>query len=136
MEKTNLTAACPIALTKSDRTALREVASTALGDPDADRDSSNPSRLALSSRANQARNQNGGSQCANPPTSQRQFTTAELEFMQAMQEYKEQRGRMFPTWNEVLEVLGGLGYKMPTRGCVAQGDTKANGGPTLNDVAS
>ena len=37
--------------------------------------------------------------------------TAEQELMQAMQEYKESSGRMFPTWSEVLEVIQGLGYK-------------------------
>lgn len=31
--------------------------------------------------------------------------------MQAMQEYKRRSGRMFPTWSEVLEVLGSLGYR-------------------------
>ena len=31
--------------------------------------------------------------------------------MQAMQEYKYQSGRMFPTWSEVLEVLRDLGYE-------------------------
>jgi hypothetical protein len=35
---------------------------------------------------------------------------AELEFMQAMQDYKQSSGRMFPTWSEVLEVLKALGY--------------------------
>lgn len=33
-----------------------------------------------------------------------------MEFMSAMQDYKQRSGRMFPTWSEVLEVLGGLGY--------------------------
>ena len=37
--------------------------------------------------------------------------TAEQELMQAMQEYKESSGRMFPTWSEVLEVVQGLGYQ-------------------------
>ena len=31
--------------------------------------------------------------------------------MQAMQDYKQSSGRMFPTWSEVLEVLRGLGYE-------------------------
>lgn len=35
---------------------------------------------------------------------------AEREFMQAMQDYKQSSGRMFPTWSEVLEVLKTLGY--------------------------
>lgn len=37
-------------------------------------------------------------------------SNAELEFMQAMQDYKQSSGRMFPTWSEVLEVLKTLGY--------------------------
>jgi hypothetical protein len=41
------------------------------------------------------------------------YSTAELEFMQAMQEYKQSSGRMFPTWSEVLEVLKALGYAKP-----------------------
>jgi hypothetical protein len=35
---------------------------------------------------------------------------AELEFMAAMQEYKQRCGRRFPTWGDDLEVLTGLGY--------------------------
>ena len=31
--------------------------------------------------------------------------------MAAIQEYKRQSGRMFPTWSEVLGVLRGLGYE-------------------------
>ena len=31
--------------------------------------------------------------------------------MQAIQEYKQSSGRMFPTWSEVLEVIVGLGYQ-------------------------
>ena len=38
------------------------------------------------------------------------YSPAELEFMQAMQDYKQSSGRMFPTWSEVLEVLKALGY--------------------------
>lgn len=40
---------------------------------------------------------------------------AELEFLNAMQEYKRTSGRMFPTWSEVLEVLKNLGYEKPTQ---------------------
>ncbi len=36
---------------------------------------------------------------------------AEIEFMQAMHDYKQSSGRMFPTWSEVLEVIKGLGYE-------------------------
>jgi len=50
---------------------------------------------------------------------------AEMEFMQAMQEYKQKSGRMFPTWSEVLEVLRSLGYEKPGRssGAVSGGAT-------------
>lgn len=45
----------------------------------------------------------------------------EQEFMEAMRRYREESGRMFPTWSEVLEVLRGLGYakesKPPQREC-------------------
>ena len=39
------------------------------------------------------------------------YKEAELEFMNAMQLYKQTSGRIFPTWSEVLEVLKGLGYE-------------------------
>jgi hypothetical protein len=35
---------------------------------------------------------------------------AEIEFLAAIQEYKRQSGRLFPTWSEVLEVAMSLGY--------------------------
>jgi hypothetical protein len=46
-----------------------------------------------------------------PTTCERDSATAEREFMQAMQEYKQRSGRMFPTWSEILEVLRDLGYE-------------------------
>jgi hypothetical protein len=45
-----------------------------------------------------------------PMPCDREYSDPETEFMHAMQEYKKSSGRMFPTWSEVLEVLGGLGY--------------------------
>jgi hypothetical protein len=38
---------------------------------------------------------------------------AELEFIEAIQAYKQKSGRKFPTWSEVLEVLLSLGYEKP-----------------------
>jgi len=35
----------------------------------------------------------------------------EREFMLAMDRYKRQHRRPFPTWKEVLDVLKGLGYR-------------------------
>ena len=65
---------------------------------------------AQATRAAQARHQSGRRQFVDPATCERDYSSPELEFMQAMQEYKRTSGRMFPTWSEVLEVLKGLGY--------------------------
>ncbi|QEH34297.1 hypothetical protein OJF2_28320 [Aquisphaera giovannonii] len=62
-------------------------------------------------RAAQARNASGRRRFVDPTTCERDYSAAETEFMQAMQEYKQRSGRMFPTWSEVLEVLQGLGYQ-------------------------
>jgi hypothetical protein len=45
-----------------------------------------------------------------PTTCERDYSSDEIEFMRAMDEYKRKSGRMFPTWSEVLEVVRGLGY--------------------------
>jgi hypothetical protein len=46
-----------------------------------------------------------------PTTCERDYTTEEVEFMQALEVYKRASGRMFPTCSEVLEVLRSLGYQ-------------------------
>jgi hypothetical protein len=104
---------------KSDRTALAKVAASASGDPVGDRHWSNPSRVARSTRASEARNQSGRRRLVDPTTCERDYSAAELEFMQAIQVYKQRSGRMFPTWSEVLEVLRDLGYEKPTATQVA-----------------
>jgi hypothetical protein len=48
-----------------------------------------------------------------PTNCERDLTAAEVEFSEAMQEYKQRSGRMFPTWSEVLEVLRDLDYEKP-----------------------
>ena len=45
-----------------------------------------------------------------PTTCERDYSEAEVEFMNAMDEYKRTSGRMFPTCSEVLEVIRDLGY--------------------------
>ncbi len=45
-----------------------------------------------------------------PTTCERDYSEGEVEFMKAMDDYKQTSGRMFPTCSEVLEVLHGLGY--------------------------
>jgi len=45
-----------------------------------------------------------------PTTCERDYTDQEVEFMNALDDYKRKSGRMFPTCSGVLEVLRGLGY--------------------------
>lgn len=45
-----------------------------------------------------------------PTTCERDYSDAEVAFMNAMDEYKRTSGRMFPTCSEVLEVIRNLGY--------------------------
>lgn len=50
-----------------------------------------------------------------PTTCERDYTTDEVEFMQALDEYKRKNGRMFPTCSEILEVVRDIGYsRQPT----------------------
>jgi len=46
-----------------------------------------------------------------PTTCEREYTSDEIEFMQALDAYKRKSGRMFPTCSEILEVLRNLGYR-------------------------
>lgn len=46
-----------------------------------------------------------------PTTCERDYNDPEIEFMQAMDDYKHQSGRMFPTCSEILEVIMKLGYR-------------------------
>jgi hypothetical protein len=45
-----------------------------------------------------------------PTTCERDYSIEEVEFMNAMDEYKRTSGRMFPTCSEVLEVIRAMGY--------------------------
>ncbi len=45
-----------------------------------------------------------------PTTCERDYSSQEVDFMNAMDEYKRKSGRMFPTCSEVLEVIHDLGY--------------------------
>lgn len=46
-----------------------------------------------------------------PTTCERDYSSDEIEFMQALDEYKRRSGRMFPTCSEILEVIRSLGYE-------------------------
>ena len=45
-----------------------------------------------------------------PTTCERDYSQEEIEFMNALDEYKRNSGRMFPTCSEILEVFRILGY--------------------------
>ena len=66
-----------------------------------------------------------------PTTCERDYSDDEVEFMQALDEYKRKNGRMFPTCSEMLEVIRGLGYVKSGRAPVAgefQSDLPTIGG--------
>ncbi len=46
-----------------------------------------------------------------PTTFEKQYTDDELEFMNAMQRFKVQTGKSFPSHGEVLRVAHSLGYR-------------------------
>ncbi len=46
-----------------------------------------------------------------PTTCERDYNDEETVFMKAMDRYKRENRRPFPTWSEVLEVLRALGYR-------------------------
>jgi len=46
-----------------------------------------------------------------PTTCERDYNDDETEFMKAMDRYKRDNRRPFPTWSEVLEVMRALGYR-------------------------
>ncbi len=50
-----------------------------------------------------------------PSTCERDYSADEVEFMNALSEYKRSSGRMFPTCSEILEVLKDLGYEKCVR---------------------
>src|SRR6266480_844913 len=66
-----------------------------------------------------------------PTTCERDYTNDEIEFMKAMDQYKRDNRRPFPTWSEVLEVLRALGYRKtaePSQMSVAVGVGEAEPG--------
>ena len=69
--------------------------------------SRNPERVRPERRARKERRKR-----IDPTTFEKQYTDDELEFMNAMQRFKERTGRAFPTHGEVIRVAISLGYRM------------------------
>ena len=57
-----------------------------------------------------------------PTTFEKQYTDDELEFMNAMQRFKVQTGKVFPSHGDVIRVAVSLGYR---RGIEAEPDAGA-----------
>ena len=57
------------------------------------------------------RNQGERRRQIDPTTCERDYSDDEIAFMKAMDQYKRDNRRPFPTWSEVLEVLRALGYR-------------------------
>jgi len=54
---------------------------------------------------------NPKNQHMNPATSDRHYTLDEVEFMNALAEFKRASGRLFPSCSEILDILHKLGYE-------------------------
>ena len=69
-----------------------------------------------------------------PTTCERDYSPDEIEFMNALDEYKRASGRMFPTCSEILEVVMALGYvkrpdKEPLQSPVPEAEGQTESGP-------
>ena len=61
-----------------------------------------------------------------PTTCERDYNNEEIEFMKAIEQYKKEFSRPFPTWSEVLEVLKSIGYrKVAERSIIVPNRAKA-----------
>ncbi|MBX6316334.1 MAG: hypothetical protein IRY99_25995 [Isosphaeraceae bacterium] len=64
-----------------------------------------------------------------PTTFEKQYTEDEIEFMNAMQRFKVQSGKAFPTYGEVLRVALSLGYRQVVSGKPADVDAPETSTP-------
>lgn len=64
-------------------------------------------RLGLDRRRGPGRRRTDERRCAE----EGQMTDEQFEFLMALDQYKRQNTRPFPTWTEVLEVIKALGYR-------------------------
>jgi hypothetical protein len=60
-----------------------------------------------------------------PTTCERDYSLGEVEFMNAVDDYKRKSGRMFPTCSEILEVIHSIGYvKLTSMELAARGGSQ------------
>jgi hypothetical protein len=67
--------------------------------------------IALERRSGSDRRHGERRRQIDPTTCERDYSEEEIAFMKAMDQYKRDNRRPFPTWSEVLEVLHALGYR-------------------------
>jgi len=67
--------------------------------------------VALERRSGKDRRHGERRRQIDPTTCERDYSEEEIGFMKAMDQYKRDNRRPFPTWSEVLEVLRALGYR-------------------------
>jgi hypothetical protein len=83
--------------------------------------------VAVERRSGQERRQQGERRRQiDPTTCERDYSDDEIVFMKAMDQYKRDNRRPFPTWSEVLEVLYALGYRKVAEPTVLPGLTPGN----------
>jgi hypothetical protein len=70
-----------------------------------------PEKPATSAGQDERRTKKDRRRRIDPTTFDKQYTDDEMEFMNAMQRFKEISGKSFPTYREVLRVLVDLGYR-------------------------
>ena len=67
--------------------------------------------VALERRSGSERRSGERRRQIDPTTCERDYNEEEILFMKAMDQYKRDNRRPFPTWSEVLEVLRSMGYR-------------------------
>jgi hypothetical protein len=70
-----------------------------------------------------------------PTTCERDYSEQEVEFMNALDDYKRKSGRMFPTCSEVLEVIRSLGYVKDSAGVSSTNDGAVSAKPMAANLA-
>ena len=69
-----------------------------------------------------------------PTTCERDYNNEEIAFMHALDDYKRQSGRMFPTCSEILEVVRAMGYVRTTE--IESASTAGNSNEASSDEVS
>jgi len=96
-------------LDRRDRNAPADQPDKPAAEPD--RQAAEPDKPAATDGRPERRARKDRRRRIDPTTFDKQYTGDEMEFMNAMQRFKEHSGKSFPTHREVLRVLVDLGYR-------------------------